>query len=157
MESVAHSSVCEKQGFRKSTWCFHQFFSPLSHVFSLTLIYTYTQSFCLQNRLVPCFLVFLAIVTPFLVLLITSKSELLCWSPSLCLLMSDLCCHWLSLGWPLTPAASWRQLQGDGGRAGSFTFTVTLSTATAGHACQSQPRTSSSFPTQEMHCVSLTL
>lgn len=88
--------------------------SPRCLTFSLVLSFIHACShFVSKTHLVPSFLVFLAIGTSFLVLLITSKSKLLCLSLSLCLLLSDLCCHWLSLGWPLAPrAASWRQLQG---------------------------------------------
>lgn len=77
------------------------------------------------DAVVLCFLVFLDLIASFLVLLITSKSKLLCLSSSICLFMSELCHYWLFLDWPLTPALSCEleaAAEGDGGRADSLTF-----------------------------------
>lgn len=155
MEGVTHSSVggrvLEKSPAASTSS------SPLCLTFSLLLSYIHAGSHFV-SKMVPHFLVFLAIVTSFLVLLITSKSELLCLSSSLCFLLSDLFvtgCPWTGHShYELQAGGSCR---GAGCRADSLTFHMTLSMATADNACQSQAGTSSSFPTQEMHRVSLTL
>lgn len=146
VEGVTHPSVCGRQGFGKIAWCFHQFFSPLSHIFSRTLIYTCMQSFCLQNTLGALLFglsghrnVFSGAtnhkqVAVFVIVPLPPPE----WSLlSLAVLGLATC----TTGCKLEAAAGVLV-------AGLAALPCTWH---GDNACQSQPGTSSSFPVQEMH------